>query len=557
MREMIDRGQIDVLTGDYLAELTMLILGRDRARDSTRGYARTFLRQVEDSLGPALEQGIRIVANAGGVNPAGLAHALADLAERAGLDTKIAYVDGDDLVQSAPELGLGEPLTANAYLGGFGIASALSRGADIVVTGRVTDASLVVGPAVAHFGWGRTEFDALAGAVVAGHVIECGAQATGGNFSGFTSLLGDSAPPSTPPGFPIAEIRADGSSVITKHDDTSGAVTVDTVTAQLFYEIQGPSYLGPDVSVCLDSIVVAQESVDRVNVSAARGEPAPASLKVCINEHGGFRNEAELLLVGLDIEQKAAWVQAQVDAALALTPPASLTWSLARTDREDADTEEAATARLRCVVKDPAEAVAGKAFTEPIVGIALSSYPGFFLAHPPSRASSYGVYRAAYVPQETVDHVVHHHDGTEETIPAPEIVRPVSAIQVPTPPRLRPAASPGPSQRLPIGCVVHARSGDKGGSANIGLWAVDASSRPDRVEWLLDLVTPDFVRRMIPEAADLDVEVHPLPNLGGTNVVIHGLLGEAAAATTRFDPQAKGLAEWFRSRHVDIPEVLI
>ncbi|MGH3331242.1 MAG: acyclic terpene utilization AtuA family protein, partial [Nocardioidaceae bacterium] len=231
MREMLEGGELDVLTGDYLAELTMLILGKDRMKDPSLGYARTFVKQAEDCMALALERGVKIVSNAGGLNPAGLADKLREVASGLGLTPRVAYVHGDDLMHRADELGLGKPLTANAYLGAFGIAAALERGADIVVTGRVTDASVVVGPAVAHFGWDTTAYDELAGAVVAGHVIECGTQATGGNFSGFRSIR----PDTRPIGFPLAEISADGSSVITKHAGTGGAVTTDTVTAQLVY----------------------------------------------------------------------------------------------------------------------------------------------------------------------------------------------------------------------------------------------------------------------------------------------------------------------------------
>ena len=238
---MLEGGALDVLTGDYLAELTMLILGKDALRDPSLGYARTFVRQAEDCLGLALERGVKIVANAGGLNPAGLAARLDELAGGLGLSPTIAYVAGDDLRDRAAELGLDGALTANAYLGGHGIAAALTAGADVVVTGRVTDASLVVGPSMAHFGWAVDDWDALAGAVVAGHVLECGTQATGGNFSGFLDLPGRDRPL----GFPLAEIEADGSCVITKHDGTGGAVTLDTVIAQLVYEIQSTRYLGP------------------------------------------------------------------------------------------------------------------------------------------------------------------------------------------------------------------------------------------------------------------------------------------------------------------------
>ncbi|MDP2774613.1 MAG: acyclic terpene utilization AtuA family protein, partial [Nocardioides sp.] len=279
MREMLEGGPLDVLTGDYLAELTMLILGKDTMKDSSLGYARTFVRQVEDTLGLALEKGVKIVSNAGGLNPAGLADRLREVAHGLGLDPAIAHVEGDDLRVHAKELGIGDDaLTANAYLGGFGIAAALTQGADIVVTGRVTDASLVVGPAVAHFGWTPTSYDELAGAVVAGHVLECGTQATGGNFSGFRTLPHTGAPL----GFPLAEIAADGSCVVTKHDGTGGAVTVDTVTAQLVYEIQTTHYLNPDVVVDLDTIRLGPDDdtsgPDRVRVSGVRGEAPPERL---------------------------------------------------------------------------------------------------------------------------------------------------------------------------------------------------------------------------------------------------------------------------------------
>ena len=197
MREMLTGGELDYLTGDYLAELTMLILARDRAKSPDRGYAKTFLVQLEECLGLALDRGVRIVANAGGLNPAGLAQAVRELADRLGLSVRVAHVEGDDLLpragtrvrrRSCGDIGRGTPLAANAYLGAWGIVDCLNSGADVVVTGRVTDASVIVGPAAAHHGWSRTDYDQLAGAIAAGHVIECGAQATGGNYSFFTEI---------------------------------------------------------------------------------------------------------------------------------------------------------------------------------------------------------------------------------------------------------------------------------------------------------------------------------------------------------------------------------
>ncbi|MET0494541.1 MAG: acyclic terpene utilization AtuA family protein [Actinoplanes sp.] len=539
MREMLEGGELDVLTGDYLAELTMLILGRDRAADPAAGYARTFLVQLEDCLRLALDRGVRIVANAGGVNPPGLVAAIREL----GPTDKIALVRGDDLTPRAAALGLGSPLGAYAYLGAYGIARALESGADVVVTGRVTDASLVVGPAIAHFGWGRSDLDALAGATVAGHVIECGTQATGGNYSFFTEL--DDL---LRPGFPIAELHADGSSVITKHPGTSGSVTVGTVTAQLVYEVGDARYAGPDVTTRLDTISLRQAGPDRVEITGVRGEPPPPDLKVSCTSIGGYRNELTVVLTGLDIEAKAALFRRQFEAA-AQTTPAEVTWSLARVDTPDAATQQQASALLTVVARDPDEKVAGRAFSNAAVEVALGSYPGFFSTTPPGRAQPYGVFTAGFVPQAVPGHEVVLGDGTVERIEPP------ADFAVPVPfqglkPDHRPA---GPTRRLPLGTLAGARSGDKGGDANVGLWVRDEAAYP----WLAGLITEETIRELLPETAALPVRITRLPNILAVNVVIEGLLGQGVAFNARFDPQAKGLGEWLRSRHVDIPTSLL
>jgi hypothetical protein len=543
MREMLEGGPLDVLTGDYLAELTMLILGRDQLKDPTLGYARTFARQVEDCLGLALERGVKLVSNAGGLNPAGLVAKLQEIASAQGLSPAIAYVDGDDV----RSLRFEGALTANAYLGGFGIAAALTAGADIVVTGRVTDASLVVGPAAAHFGWEPTSYDELAGAVVAGHVLECGTQATGGNFSGFASL----PDPAQPLGFPLAEVHEDGSSVITKHGDTGGVVTVDTVTAQLMYEVQSTRYLGPDVTTHLDTIRLGDDGPDRVRVSGVRGSAPPEQLKVCVNELGGYRNSVELVLTGLEIEAKAAWVRAQLEPRLTAS---SVTWTLGPLPAPDVDTEEGASTVLRCTVQDASPEPVGRAFSSAAVELALASYPGFTMTAPPGNGTPYGVYRAEYVDRSSVTHTVTYADGHNLVIPDPP-AHGDNSVDQPRPPEY----VSGSTVRQPLGTFVHARSGDKGGDANLGLWvAHDGSTAYDaRVAWLLGSVTPGFVRRLLPETAPLAIEVFALPDLGGVNVVLHELLGRGVAASTRFDPQAKGLGEWARSRLVDVPEELL
>ncbi|MFD3834649.1 acyclic terpene utilization AtuA family protein [Streptomyces sp. NPDC058642] len=537
LREMLAGGELDVLTGDYLAELTMLILGRDRLKDPGAGYARTFLRQLEDSLGLAHERGVKLVANAGGLNPAGLADRVRELADRLGIPVRVAHVEGDDLTAQHPG-----SLAAHAYLGGFGIAACLREGADIVVTGRVTDAALVTGPAAAHFGWGPGEYDRLAGAVVAGHVLECGTQASGGNYSFFQE--GDVRRP----GFPLAELHEDGTAVITKHPGTGGFVDVGTVTAQLLYETGGARYAGPDVTARLDTVRLTQDGPDRVRVDGVHGEPPPPTLKVGLNRLGGFRNEVSFVLTGLDIEAKAELVRQQMDPALAKA--ADVRWDLVRTDRPDADTEETASALLRLVVRDPDQEAVGRALSGAAIELALASYPGFHVLAPPGKGAPYGVFEDVYVPHGTVPHVAVLHDGRRVSVaPAPDTVVLEDVPEPPLPERL----PSGPTRRAPLGLVVGARSGDKGGNANVGVWA-----RTDEAwSWLAHALTVDRFRELLPETADLPVTRHALPGLRALNFVVEGILGAGVAAQHRFDPQAKALGEWLRSRHLDIPEELL
>ncbi|WP_419668970.1 acyclic terpene utilization AtuA family protein [Streptomyces sp. 2-1] len=548
MREMLTGGPLDVLTGDYLAELTMLILGRDRLKNPAGGYARTFLRQLEECLGLAHEKGVRIVANAGGLNPAGLADAVRELAQRLGIPARVAHVEGDDLTARHPK-----SLAAHAYLGGEGIATCLREGADIVVTGRVTDAALVTGPAAAHFGWAPDAYDRLAGAVVAGHVLECGTQATGGNYAFFAEHDPERL---HHPGFPVAEIHEDGTSVITKHDGTGGVVDLGTVTAQLLYETSGARYAGPDVTARLDSVRLTQEGPDRVRIDGVRGEAPPPTLKVGLNRLGGFRNEVVFVLTGLEIEKKAALVRAQLETALmaAKSRPDDVRWDLARTDHTDAPTEETASALLRLVVRDPDQDTVGRTLSGAAVELALGSYPGFHVLAPPGKGAPYGVFEDVYVPHGDVDHMAVLHDGHRIHVMPAQDTRVLEPLEEPPLPDALPEpAPPGPTRRAPLGLVAGARSGDKGGNANVGVWA-----RSDEAwRWLAHTLTTDRFRELLPETADLTVVRHVLPNLRALNFVVEGVLGEGVAAQHRFDPQAKALGEWLRSRHLDIPEVLL
>ena len=563
-REMLEGGPIDVLTGEYLAELTMLILWKSRQKDPDAGYATTFLRQMEEVAGLAIDRGVKIVANAGGLNPAGLARKLRELLVRLGLRASVAHIEGDDLLprlgelqaaghelrhldtgRSLAEAGV-EPVSANAYIGAWGIVDALKAGADIVVCPRVADASLVVGPAAWRFGWARDDWNRLAGAVVAGHIIECGPQATGGNYSFFSEVPGI-----TNLGFPIAEVREDGTSVITKHPGSGGLVSVGTVTAQLLYEIQGRGYLNPDVVARIDSIQLSPDGPDRVLVSGVIGEAAPDSLKVSVNYVGGYRNTMTFVLTGLDIEAKAEVARRQLFEPLGGESAFEhVDVQLLRTDRPDAPTNAEAIAQLRVTVKDRDAKKVGRAFSNKFIELGLASYPGFFTTTPPEAETTYGVYWPALVSAELVTETVVLEDGRR--------------LEVTRPPRRPPEGEEpdrgrgelpdlGPTRRLPLGIVFGARSGDKGGNANVGVWA----RSEDGYRWLDAFLTVDRLGELMPEITRREVHRYRLPNIRSLNFIVLGLLGEGVASSTRIDPQAKGLGEYLRSRVVELPEALL
>jgi hypothetical protein len=564
-REMIEGGPIDFLTGDYLAELTMLILWKQRMKDAGGGYATTFLRQMEEVLGLALERGVKIVTNAGGLNPAGLAARLGAFSEKLGLEAKIAYIEGDDLLPKLPELqaaghrlehlDTGKPLshissppiTANAYLGAWGIVEALNTGADVVVCPRVTDASLVVGPAAWKFGWKRDDWDRLASAVVAGHVVECGAQCTGGNYAFFEEV-----PSLEHPGFPLAEMFEDGSFVITKHPGTGGLVSVGTVTAQLLYEIAEPAYANPDVIARFDTIRMEQEGPHRVRVWGVRGEPAPLQVKVCINYVGGFRNSMTFVLTGLGIEEKAALVARTLEKRLGGEKNfQAFDVQLIRTDRPDPPTNEEAQAFLRVTVKDPEAVKVGRAFSNVVIEMALASYPGFYATSPPAPESPYGVYWPTLVPRDVIEEVVVAPDGRRipvaQTKPVP-LAAPVTAARVERGP-----IPAGATKRVPLGAIFGARSGDKGGNANVGVWAPSESA----YAWLERFLTVERFKDLIAEARPLEVRRYELPNIRSLNFVVVGLLGEGVSSSVRTDPQAKSLGEYLRAKVVEAPAELV
>jgi len=559
-REMVEGGPIDVLTGDYLAELTMMILLKDKLKNPDTGYAKTFLRQLKDVAKTCRDQDIKIVVNAGGLNPAGLAAAATKIYAEQGVNAEVAYIEGDDLLPRLQELqqqgeklvhldrGIplsqldAEVLSANAYLGGWGINEALKRGADLVVAPRVTDAAVCIGPAAWKFGWARDDWDQLAAAVVAGHIIECGAQCAGGNYSHFQEIE-----KMTRVGFPIAEMHADGSFVITKHPGTDGEVSVGTITAQLLYEIGPIRYPNPDVVARFDTIKLEQEGPDRVRVYGIRGEPAPATTKVCMNYPGGYKNSLTFVLPGVATEAKAELAAETFWGYVGGREQFEETQVSLRRGSHDGND---AFALLTIGARDMDEQKVARRFWNAAVEMSLASYPGVNLIGAGRSADAITIYWPALVSADKL---------AEQVVIGKEVIA-IFAPELPAsfekiPPAVAPsgAAPSGPTRQAPLAAVCGARSGDKGGNANVGFWV----KTNEAFLWLDAFLTCEKLRELYPEAADLEVTRHCLPNILSINFVIHGLLGEGVSASLRPDAQAKMLGEELRGVRVEIPISLL
>ncbi len=567
-KEMVTGGPIDVLTGDYLAELTMALLFRMKMKSPEKGYAAPFLKQMEEIMGLCLDKGIKIVANAGGLNPVGLADELEKIGHALGLHPVVAAITGDDLLPDLANLqkkgeafthldtgvdledARGNPITANAYLGGWGITRALSSGADIVVGGRLADAALVSGPCAWKFGWQKNDWNKLAGAYAAGHIIECGTQATGGNYS-----FMDEIPSYKNMGFPIAEMHEDGSFVITKHPGTGGLVSKGTVTAQLVYEIRTPAYLTPDVTVHFDTLDMAEEGQDRVRIFHTKGTPPTNTTKVCINTLWGHRNTMTVVLTGLDIEKKAALVEEILfDLMGGKAQFAQVETQLIRSDKKDPDTNDLAFAHLRISVMDPNPAKAGKLFSSKLVELALASIPGFTLTGPPSQGTPAIRHWPSLVSNGCIRQQVHVKDETVEIEPTAvttknNITGDDVQKQTPENPMEESSYKGIPTEQIPFGHLFATRSGDKGGNANLGVWAKNIQN----FRFLSQFLTIDRLKALLPDLGTFEIERYELPNLLALNFYIKGLLGHGVAASMRSDPQAKTLGEYLRAKRIEVP----
>ena len=564
-KDMVEGGPIDVLTGDYLAELTMTILYNQRMkRGEDQGYVGTFLKQFRDVANSCQEKNIKIVTNAGGLNPSSMANQVQEIIQELNLDLKVAYIDGDDLIPQLDELySQGEkliniekdipldsyskpPVTANAYFGAWGIKEALDQGADIVVCPRVTDAAVVIGPAAWKFNWSRDDYDALAGALAAGHIIECGAQATGGNYSFFQEV-----PSFSNVGYPIAEIFDDGSFYITKHPDTGGLVSVGTVTAQLLYEIGSPAYMNPDVIGHFDTLKIKQESEDRVYVSGCRGSSAPKTHKVCVNLAGGYRNGVEILLTGLDIEEKAKLVTDSIFENLGGREQFDkVDIQLQRTDKEDPISNEQAQASLRISVKSDNPELVGRMFSAKITELGLANLPGW-TGRGGTPSGAYIEYWPALVDSKFIKENVYFEGKKTEIIPTSQLDFEETYYQ--KEPYENKLPEINKTQIIPFGRLYGTRSGDKGGCANLGVWAKTEES----YAYLYDLLTVKKLKELLPDLAEYKIDRFELPNILSLNFYVHGILQDGVSSSTRLDGQAKSLGEYLRAKNIEAPEFLI
>ena len=565
-RDMIEGGPIDVLTGDYLAELTMTILYNQKLkRGEEHGYVGTFLKQFKDVAKLAQEKDIKIVTNAGGLNPSSMAAAVEEIVQELNLDLKVAYIEGDDLIPRIDELYKGgetltnidkaldlqnykkKPITANAYLGAWGIKEALDNGADVVICPRVTDAAVVIGPAAWKYNWSRDQYDELAGALAAGHIIECGAQATGGNYSFFQEV-----PTFDNIGYPIAEIYEDGSFVITKHENTGGLVSVGTVTAQLLYEIGSPAYLNPDVISHFDTLEITQVSQDRVLVKNNRGSSPTKTHKVCINLVGGYRNGIELLLTGLDIEEKSKLIVDQIFKSLGGREQFDkVDIQLHRTDKENPTSNEEAQAFLRIDVMSSNPDLVGRLFNAKIIELALANFPGWTGRSGVVPSGAYIEYWPALVNSKYIKEHIHIDGKVIDVIPTSQMDLEEKYYQ----------KVPYENNKLDVnnfkeeyfGKIFGTRSGDKGGCANLGVWA----KSQDAYSFLFEFLTVKKLKELMPDLDEFQIDRYELPNILSLNFYVHGILQDGVSSSTRMDGQAKSLGEYLRAKKINFPEQLL
>ncbi|THZ26229.1 DUF1446-domain-containing protein [Aureobasidium pullulans] len=573
MARMVREADVDVITGDWLSEMNIAWESIRKAEDPELGYDVGFLRQLTECIDDIAERKIKIITNAGAMNAPVLARKVEELCQSRGHDLVVATILGDDvsyllkqgksgqralefphldhqnqlLEDWDPDL---EPTCAAAYIGAWGIVAALREGADIVICGRVTDASPVVGAAAWWYGWSEQSYDQLAGALIAGHLIECGPYATGANFSGFKQFLSELVDLA----FPIAEITPSGTCYITKPASMNGVVNKFNITSQLLYELQGQMYLNPDVVADIGSIRIEETGRKNcVSITGCKGFPPPATTKVMVAAPGGWQAETTYYINGLDVQEKAQMMKQQLQSIFRGSKFSKFSAELYGTQVDNPSSQQAGTVMLRVFAQARRkEDIAAEKFKIPLYSLRMQSYPGYhmnldFRTMEPKQF--YEIFPAT-IPQATINHeaVV---AGKTISIPPPRrtqhypVQRPSSetatAIDL---------ESFGPTERRPLGTVVHARSGDKANNSNAGFFVRHADEYP----WLQSLLTVDKLKELLQDDyAGHSIERCEFPSILAVHFRIMDFLDGGIASSSRIDGLGKGVGEYLRSKHVEIP----
>jgi len=566
-KRQLELGPVDVVTMDFLAEITMSIMQKQRARDPRAGYARDFVSQVEEALPLLHRHGTRVVTNAGGVNPLACRGALLEMIQLHGAAFDVAAVTGDDLLERLGELNAagvtldnmedGAPFaairdrvsSANAYYGAWPVVEALKSGAQIVVTGRCTDTGLTLAPMIHAFGWAPDDWDHLAAGIVAGHIIECGAQSTGGNFTDWHRV-----PHLESIGYPVLEVFPDGSFIVTKHAGTGGLVSVRTVKEQLVYEMgDARAYITPDVVADFATIRLEQAGRDRVRVWGVRGRPAPGSLKVSASYFDGWKSSGSLIVSAPEAFEKAAAL-------------ASLFWKRLGLAFAEADTEfvghsacwgalapavDPPEVLLRLSVRDAHKGKIEK-FAKMVPAVILSGPPGVAVTGGRPHAREVVAYWPSLVPREHVKPTLVTREGQRQL----EWPTPVLPAQRPAPlPRQTWPGAPRGTRRVkvPLSVLAHARSGEKGDTCNIGVIA----RAPEIYPWLARRLTAAVVKKHFEGIAFGKVVRHEVPNLWALNFLLEESLGGGGTVSLRLDAQGKTLSHALLAMEVEAPHALV
>ena len=574
--QLLATSKLDYIVYDYLAEVTMSILARARAVDDSRGYAIDFVTAVlARNLDDIASQGVKVIANAGGVNPAACAAAVRELIAQHGLDLKVATVEGDDLMDRKAEFaasGAREMFSGhdfpdpekiasiNAYLGAFPIAQALAMGADIVITGRCVDSAVTLGACIHAFGWQREDYDKLAQASLAGHILECGTQATGGNYTDWETVV-DSLPEA---GYPMAEISSDGEMVITKPEGTGGTVTIGTVAEQMLYEIGDPqAYLLPDVACDFSGVELVQEAADRVRVSGARGHGAPAGYKTSATYADGFRAGQIWTMYGRDADIKGEKLAESVfrRARMMLEKQGLPDFSETSYEVIGAETHYGH-ARQVGRVREVDVKIAAKHPSPKGIGVLLKEMIGMALTAPPGLTGFAG---ARPKPSPVVrlfsmivskDQVSIAVDCEGERVAANDSVGTGFDPDTVERPAIPQSDGDADAVDVPLEALAWGRSGDKGNKANIGVIARQQAFVPYIAAQLTEDRVGELFCHFLAAGQDRPVERFYMPGPHAFNFLLHDVLGGGGVASLRTDPQGKGYAQLLLAETVRVPAAL-